>query len=287
MLFLIGVLLNLWLPALTALVRWNIGELNSWLLMGTLQRIAVGYLIATCVVLVLDDTVSQAVAAIALVAVYTCIFYLAPAPGFLRGDFSEAGNAVTYIDRLFLGSHSNLSHPILNTLPAAAMVLLGGLVGRMFLSGWKLTNKMGLLIGAGALLALAAFFLSGTIPINYRLWTPSFFMAAGGIACICFALLHKLLEYKRVRRGAHFLRVLGMNPILIWVVAVVMKSLLGAKGFVNTDGRWRSIWLVLHEKISIGLLSPEINSLIFAMFFSIAIYGIAQVCYRRKIFIRI
>ena len=89
MLFLIGVLLNLWLPALTALVRWNICELNSWLLMGTLQRIAVGYLIATCVFLSCDDPVNQTAAAIALVAVYTCIFYLAPAPGFLRGDFSK------------------------------------------------------------------------------------------------------------------------------------------------------------------------------------------------------
>ena len=167
------------------------------------------------------------------------------------------------------------------------MVLLGGLIGRMFVGGRKLTNKMGLLIGAGALLALAAFFLSGCIPINYRLWTPSFFMAAGGIACICFALLHQLLEFKRVRRGAHFLRVLGMNPILIWVVAVVMKSLLGAKGFVNTDGRWRSIWMVSHQKISVELLSPETNSLFFAIIFSTAIYGIAQFCHRRKIFIRI
>ena len=49
-LFAIGVSLNLWLPALTAIGRWNAGEQNSWiLLMGTLQRIAVGYLIANMI----------------------------------------------------------------------------------------------------------------------------------------------------------------------------------------------------------------------------------------------
>ena len=129
-LFAIGVALNLWLPALTAIVRWNADELNSWLLMGTLQRIAIGYLIATIVILITADPAKQIAAAFALVAAYTAVFYMAAAPGFPPGDFSEPGNAVTRLDRLLLGSHFNLSHPVLNSLPAGAMVLLGSLVGR-------------------------------------------------------------------------------------------------------------------------------------------------------------
>jgi predicted acyltransferase len=286
-LFAIGVAMNLWLPALTAIVRWNADELNSWLLLGTLQRIAIGYLIATIVILITADLARQIVAAMALLAAYTGVFYLAPAPGFFPGDFGMAGNAVTYIDKQILGSHTNLSHPVLNSLPAGAMVFLGNLAGRVLTGGFRPAIKLVALTGAGALLVVGGLGLSGSIPVNYRLWTPSFFMAAGGIACLSFAMIEFLLESEKIRRGAHFLRVLGMNPILIWILAVDLKSLLGAKGFLDADGKWRSIWLILFEKVSFFHISPEMNSMIFALVFCFVLFLIAYILFSRNIVIRI
>ena len=72
---------------------------------------------------------------------------------------------------------------------------------------------------------------------------------AGGIACLSFAVIFQMLEAGKINRGAHFLRVLRMNPILVWVSAVVLKSLLGAKGFFNAEGKWCFVWLILYEKI--------------------------------------
>ena len=144
-----------------------------------------------------------------------------------------------------------------------------------------------MLTGAGALLVAGGICLSRAIPINYRLWTPSFFMAAGGIACLSFTIVDLLLGSAKIRSGANFLRVLGMNPIIIWILAVALKSVLGAKGFFNAAGKWRSVWLISYEKIAIESVAPEINALLYAMIFVLILYGMAQFLHSRRIFIRI
>ncbi len=286
-LFGIGVVINLWLPALTALVRLDVRELDSWLLMGTLQRIAIGYLIAAAVILKTSDAKKQIAFGCALLVAYTGIFYLAPAPGFSPGDFSQQGNAVTYIDNQMLGSHSNLSHPVLNTVPSAAMVLFGSLIGRLLTVDGRHVLKLRMMLSSGVTLMIGGLLLAHWVPFTYRLWTPSFLMTVGGVACLCFALLYWTIEVRGVRFGMKALSILGMNPILMWILSVVSKSLLGAKGFLNDEGKWRSIWLIMFESMSSSHISPEMNSAIFAVIYASFLYGFAHLLYSRNLVIRI
>lgn len=286
-LFVIGVALNLWLPIATALVRWNIRELESWLLMGTLQRIALAFLMAGFVMLAAKDVFKQIVVGCGLLALYTFIFYAFPAPGFSAGDFSGTGNAVSYLDRLILVNHSNLSHPVLNSIPAAVLVLLGALAGRVLLSQAHQRAKGGWISMAGTVLLAGGLAQSLWVPINYRLWTPSFVLVTGGLAFLSFGLCYWVLDVRERRFGIKWLRVLGLNPIVMWILAVGLKSLLEAKGWVNESGRWRSIWTIFFEQVAIPQLSMQMNSLLFSFLFVAVLYMFAHMLYSRNIIIRI
>ena len=286
-LFGIGVFLNLLIPSVTAIVRMNIPELDRLQLMGTLQRIAIAYLIASIIFLVTANPKTQIMLAFILLASYLAIFYVASAPGFSFGDFSESNNPVSHIDRRVLGRMSNLSHPFLNNIPASAMVLFGAVIGRFLRGDAPNTRKFKVIMIAGTLLLLGGQVFAHWIPLNFRLWTPPYFMMVGGIACLCFGLCYWALEIKGVRRGMKLFWVLGMNPITIWVLAVGLKDLLGAKGFASPEGKWRSVWAIAFENISIPKLPAEINSLIFALIFIGFFYGVAHFLYSRKIIIRV
>jgi predicted acyltransferase len=286
-LFGIGVALNVWLPAVTALVQLNVRELDSWLLMGTLQRIALGYLIGALFVLRFPTPVKQLIFAGALLAAYTGIFYLAPAPGFAPGDFSHPGNAISYLDQRIFGTHSNLSHPILNALPAAAMVLLGSLFGGILIHYARQEVKLRIITGGGALLLIGGMVLERLVPITYRLWTASFVLVTGGAACLVFALFYWVVDVKGLRLGIKWLWILGLNPIVMWVLAVALKTSLGAKGWINGEGLWRSVWTILFEIVSLPQVSLKMNSMLFALLFAGFLYTVAYGLSLRKILIRI
>jgi len=112
-------------------------------------------------------------------------------------------------------------------------------------------------------------------------------LVTGGAACLVFALCYWVVDIRGLRLGIKWLWILGLNPIVIWVLAVGLKTSLGAKGWVNGEGRWRSVWTILFESVSLPQTSPEMNSLLFAVLFSGLLYAAAHGLYSRKIVVRI
>jgi predicted acyltransferase len=287
LLFLIGVLLNFWMSAVTVIVNFNVQALDLPQVMGTLQRIALGYLVAGVVIVVVDDPRKHALFAFLVLVGYTTIFFFFPAPDFSPGDLTREGNAAGFIDRLIFGDYSNLSHPLLSCLSAAAMVLVGSLFGRALIREKRRELNLAKLICVGTAFVAGSLLLVGSIPMNFRLWTISYVLATGGGACLSFGLVYGLLEILRVFRGIEFLRVLGMNPIVIWVLDDAVRKSLSAKGLVNQDNEWINLWELLFDKISIPAAPPEFNSSLMAIGFGIILYFMARFLYSRKIFIRI
>jgi len=286
-LFGLGVILNVWQPLITAIFHADSNYLDSLRLMGTLQRIAISYLVVSAILIYFPDPRKHIAIIFGLITTYTLIFYLIPAHGFHHGDFSLEKNAVTYIDKLILGCHSGLSHPLLNTIPATAMVILGSLIGRILIESTDRRWTLGLLSLIGILLLGAGAISSFWIPINYKLWTTSFSMLAGSIACLSFSLFYWLVEMKDFGLGTGFLRILGMNPLVIWVAAILTKTILNMKGLFDQQGNWHPLWEILSEKIYITMIPVELNSLVFASLFMFSFYLIAYLLYSRNIIVRI
>ena len=106
-------------------------------------------------------------------------------------------------------------------LASAVTVFLGVLAGRALQSGTGAATLVRLTAGGAALLA-AGLALAPVVPLNKRLWSPSFVLVTGGIALLALALLHWLVDERGVVRPFRPFEVLGLNAIVAFVFSEVM-----------------------------------------------------------------
>ncbi len=149
-----------------------------------------------------------------------CIAPDAPAGA---GHFSLEGNIVSYIDRLLIPNHllkPGVYDPegILSTFPAVVTALLGMFTGRYVKessdSGNTKTLKM---LCAAVAMAVIAVVWNHWFPVNKKLWTSTFVLAAGAWSVGIFALFYYLIDVRGWRKGVLFFQVVGMNSITIYM----------------------------------------------------------------------
>jgi predicted acyltransferase len=109
----------------------------------------------------------------------------------------------------------------LNFVPSIGTMLLGILCGNLLMdkekSRWA---KLGLLIvAAGVCLGLGMLAHSAACPIVKRIWTPSWVLFSGGYVIGMLALFYFLFDIAPLRLLAFPLVVVGMNSILIYLLA--------------------------------------------------------------------
>ena len=111
--------------------------------------------------------------------------------------------------------------------PAGAVaVLLGVLAGRALRSGAGRAALVRLTAGGAALLVIGLA-LAPVVPVNKRLWSPSFVLVTGGIALLVLALLHWLVDERGLVRPFRPFEVLGLNAIVAFVFSeVVFRAVL-------------------------------------------------------------
>lgn len=223
------ILLGLALNALPAL------DLATLRIPGILQRIALCYALATAICVLTAgrgeggrlafNLLAAAIAAAALLAIYWALIAFVPVPGFGAGRLDAEGALPAYVDRVVftvphLWNQGVTYDPegLLSTLPAAVNVLLGAIAARLAAQGRK-----GWVLVLGVVLIVAGLALDPVMPINKRLWTPSFALLSSGVATVVFVGLEVAF---RSRRGGYLLIVLGGNAIL----AFILSQLLGVFG---------------------------------------------------------
>jgi predicted acyltransferase len=283
LLFLIGTIL----VNLPALIETGLGSSATFIVMGTLQRISIAYLIAGIVCVFLHDSWGQLTAGVVVLAIYSLVAFLVPVPGFSPGNFTDEGNAIGFLDRELLGAHSGHSHPILSALSASATVLLGSVTGKILSDGRPAIEKLRWLILIGALLLVVGKSLQYWIPAIMFIWTPSFCLVMAGIATLAYAFVFWFVEVKRMRYGTKPLSVFGMNPLVIWVGHSILQTLCSAKGFVTDKGDWHSLWSLLYETVSSPFSSPHFGTLVFALLVVLFWGCVANVMYLKKWIVRL
>ena len=259
------------------------GHLRIW---AVLQRIALCYLVVSLFAITVKHKYTIPVI-IGLLVLYSVIVLVGN--GYA---YDSATNVLAQVDlRLFGYDHLYHKGPVdpeglVSTLSAIAHTMIGFLCGQLICSKAILKKRIMKMLTNGVLLIIAGFVLAIWLPLNKRIWSPSFVLVTCGLAMLLLAFII-LLEQKtpllrKDEQGggsplAVFFLVFGMNPLFLYVLSELMAIVFGHFGIND------AIFNGIHSVIS----APKWASLAYALTFVLINWLVGYVLYRRKIFIKL
>jgi len=138
-------------------------------------------------------------------------------------NFSFTGNIAGWIDRTFMPGklHEGVFDPdglfgkMTGIVTAMFGVFSGELLRRKDMSGGRKTL---VLLGAGVLTLALCFAWRPWCPVNKKIWTSTFVLAAGSYSFFALAVFYWIIDVKGWRAWSFPLRVIGMNSITIYIM---------------------------------------------------------------------
>lgn len=232
---------------------------------GVLQHIAGSYLLAW-LTLRTPRKVQPAIASALLLFIWAAFL--------LFGNDDAWGQQDTFahdVQGWLIGGFS--SEGPVQTITSTVTVLGGAFVG----AGIRARPDARALVrwlASYALLFIAAGVVVGwAIPINKKLWTPSFAVLTIGTSCAWFALLTWLADVRRRAWLVRPLEDLGANPITIYLVFMTATAVLD---------RYRWWW----PELSV-LGSKGAGTLVYGFAWTALAWGLAHLLVRRRIYIKL
>jgi predicted acyltransferase len=208
-----------------------------------------------------------------------------------------------WIDARLLGGHiySELPEPegILSTLGGLATCLLGVLAGTWLRGRRSDGDKLIGMFFVANLLIFAGLWMDYSVPINKKIWTPSYVLLAGGIAMHVLAMCYWLIDVKGWRRWSMPFVVFGTNAILVFFASGILGRILA---FYSYTGQWpylqragggaEPMRKVIFDKLfstHFGTTSygPYNASLAFALSYVLFWLMVLIPLYRRRIFLKV
>jgi predicted acyltransferase len=265
--FLVGLALNLF-PSF---------DFSTVRIPGVLQRIALCILVAAPLAIWVR-TRWVLVWTVALCTIYSV-------PMLTTGALEPGQDFGARIDRAVLGtshlwSQSRTWDPegLWSTLPAVGSVLFGVVAGRWLLTAPSTLGTSARLLAAGVLALVVGLALDYTLmPINKNLWTPSYAVFMTGWSLVAYAAFHAVMDARTFGRRALLpLTIYGMNALFIFAFSGFVARLL-----IMGDTK-----RAIYEPIKSLPVSPDMASLLFAIVFNLAMFGVAWFMWKRKWFLR-
>ena len=134
---------------------------------------------------------------------------------------------------------------------------------------------------------LAGWALDPMIPINKKIWTPSFTLLSGGFSMAGLAGLYWFIDRRPRRRPLLApLLVFGSNAILGFALANVISPLFGQLKIPTSDGQSAGPNGFVYQHL-LPWMSPWNASLAYATLFTLFVLGLLWPLYRRRIFLRL
>ncbi len=186
----------------------------------TLQAIAVGYFFASVAYLHLSKNGRYILIAACLI-VYALLLTVPQVPGIGRSMLLPDKNFALYVDHLILGRFDDGYQYtwILSGFGFTATVLSGLFAGELIRSNLK-REKVALYLLTIGLAGVALGLIWGIWhPIVKKLWSSSFVLLTSGICFVLLSLFYWIIDVKGVKKWAFFLKVIGMNAILAYMVS--------------------------------------------------------------------
>ncbi len=310
LIFLLGLFLA-WFPGFTWGTVDGVTDPSFWervvdrlpnvRIMGVLQRIALAYVLGA--LLTLRTSLRAQVVMLATILLgYWAVLMLIPVPDTGATGFAAIADRshtiAAWTDRLLLdwgrfGNHLWIQgitwdpEGPLSTIPAVGSVILGVIAGRWIGQSRPLAERLNGLFAVGAIGMVVGLIWNWGFPINKNLWTSSYVVFTAGMAAVALATCLWLIE---VRQSTWWTRpwvVFGVNPILAYVGSGLMARLIYSVIRVPFRGGTTSLQGAIHETAFASWLSPRNASLAFALAFVLLWYGVLEVLYRKRIFLKV
>jgi predicted acyltransferase len=242
-----------------------------------MQRIALCYGIVSLFALFCNHKYTLPVIA-GLLAIYTAILILG------NGYAEDADvNVLAQVDlNLFGYDHIYHKSPVdpeglMGTISSVAHVLLGFYCGMLIRKRETVEQKVIALFVVGAVCVIGGYLLSYGLPLNKRIWSPSYVLMTCGLASLLQALLMYVIDIQKKSGWPTFFHVFGVNALALYVSSELLAILL------NNIEVSEMVYNGIH-----ALIEPlKWASFAYAVYFVLLNFAIGYVLYRKKIYIKL
>lgn len=295
-------LIGLFIPWFGGFLRGITGEKTFWdsvftfdhlRILGVMPRLALCYGIGTLIALLVPRKGLPWFVG-GMLAVYSVI--LVAGNGY---EFSDT-NIISIVDHKVLGANHMYSDTIqgqtlkfdpeglLSTLPSIAHMLIGFLCGMMICGTDDNRLRINRLFIVGTILTFAGFLLDYGLPINKKIWSPTFVLTTCGLASSLFALLIWIIDIRGHRRWCKFFESFGVNPLFMYCFAALLSIVMARISIPWNDGTISLTgWLYRAVMMPVCGGSAVNASLLFAITFVLFNWCIGYILYKKKIYIKI
>ena len=264
-------------------------------LLGVLPRLAICYGIGSiCALLIKGRALWWTVGC--FLVVYTLIILVGN--GY---EFSDR-NIIYIVDNTVIGANHLYADTIdgvtlkldpeglVSTLPSIAHMLIGYICGGLIMGCADNRDRINKLFIVGTVLTFCGFLLSYGLPINKKIWSPTFVMTTCGLASLLLGLLIWIIDIRGWKGWSRFFEVFGINPLFLFCLGSVLAILMGVikfpwsaaeSGVISISG-----WI--YRGVLVPLLGdPTFASLVFAILFVVINWLVGLILYKKKIYIKI
>ena len=126
-----------------------------------------------------------------------------------------------------------------------------------------------------------------SFPINQSIWTSSYVLFTGGMACVVLAACMWVVDVQKITGWTRPFVIYGVNPIVAFVGSGVMARIIYSIVKVEYAGRTTSLQNAIYQALFASWLSPVNASLLFALSFVLLWLGILWVLWRKRIFLKV
>jgi predicted acyltransferase len=239
------------------------GPLTNWVFVNVLAQIGLGYVFVF--LLVGRGWRIQLTVAAAILAVYTLLFGLwpAPPPDFDFSSVRRAGDTTEILTGWFAhwNKNTNFAHHFdvwflnlfpravpfvfneggyqtLNFVPSMATMIFGLMAGELLRGDLAGGKKLLALIGAAVLCLAVGWAMGETIcPSVKRIWTPSWAVYSTGWVLAMLAAFYGVIDVAGWRSWSFPLVVVGMNSIAMYCMSQLLKPWVG-RSLRTHIGNW-------------------------------------------------
>jgi predicted acyltransferase len=215
---------------------------------------------------------------IGLLVIYTAILILG------NGYAEDASvNVLAQVDlNLFGYDHIYHKSPVdpeglMGTISSVAHVLLGFYCGMLIKKRETVEQKVIALFVVGTICVIGGYLLSYGLPLNKRIWSPSYVMMTCGLASLLQAVLMYVIDIQKKSGWTTFFHVFGVNALALYVSSELLAILLGNIGVSE----------VVYNGIHAVIPALKWASLAYAIYFVLLNFAIGYVLYRKKIYIKL
>lgn len=191
---------------------------KTFYLTNILPQLSFVYIIAF--LLMQTNIKCQLAVSFALILISDLLYHFWPVAGF-NLPYVPDHNFGSWFDMVTVGHLHPYHWVTFNAIPTCAHIIWGVCIGKLLMTNWSQKKKLLIMASTGFFGVVAGYILSLYIPMIERISTSSFVIFSGGWCLLAMAFSYLLVDILNFKKFAQFFAIVGMNPIFIYLFAML------------------------------------------------------------------